>query len=238
MKQVGIRDDPNLGILIPVAIALGELCDSLVFVGGCAAGLLITAERAQRIRATKDVDVITEVTSVKDYHAVERQFESRGFQHDVSEGAPICRWIKDGILIDLMPSEKGVLGFHNRWYPLAIKSAERVSLPGGLEINLVAPPVFIASKIEAFKDRGNNDFLASHDLEDIISVIDGRDELIAEVNASDKALRQYIGEQFRGLLETPAFQDALPGYLPGDSASQARLPELMEKLRLLEKLNL
>ncbi|MEX2515618.1 MAG: hypothetical protein WD572_01725 [Gammaproteobacteria bacterium] len=235
MKQVGIRGDPNLEILVPVVMALDELCDSLVFVGGCAAGLLITTERAQRVRPTKDVDVIAEVTSIKDYHAVERLFETRGFQHDVSEDAPICRWIRDGILVDLMPSEKGVLDFHNRWYPLAIRSAERVRLPGGQEINLVSPPVFIASKIEAFKGRGNNDFLASHDLEDVISVIDGRDELITEVNTSDKALKQYIGEQLRGLLETPAFQDALPGYLPGDSASQARFPELIEKLRLLAK---
>lgn len=233
MKQVGIRDDPNLGILVPVVIALGELCDSLVFVGGCASGLLITAERAQRVRPTKDVDVITEVASVKDYHAVERLFERRGFQHDVSEDAPICRWIKDGILVDLMPSEEGVLGFHNRWYPLAVRSAERVRLPDGQEINLVTPPVFIASKIEAFKDRGNNDFLASHDLEDVISVIDGRDELPAEVKTSDESLKQYIGEQLRGLLETPAFQDALPGYLPGDAASQARLPEVIDKLRFL-----
>jgi len=236
VKQVGLSDDPNLGILIPVVNALGELCDSLVFVGGCAVGLLMTTERAQRVRPTKDVDVLAEVSSLKDYHAVERLFENRGFLHDVSEGTPLCRWVKDGIQVDLMPSEKGVMGFHNRWYPLAIKSAERVRLPDGHEINLVSPPVFIATKIEAFRDRGNNDYMASHDLEDVISVIDGRDELMAEVSTSDEALKQYLGEQFRGLLETRAFQEALPGYLSGDSASQARLPQIMEKLRLLAKI--
>ncbi len=109
-------------------------------------------------------------------------------------------------------------------------------LPDGHEINLVSPPVFIATKIEAFRDRGNNDYMASHDLEDVISVIDGRDELMAEVSTSDKALKQYLGEQFRGLLETRAFQEALPGYLSGDSASQARLSQIMEKLRLLAKI--
>jgi hypothetical protein len=109
---------------------------------------------------------------------VERQFEARGFQHDISREAPICRWVKDGVFVDLMPSEKGVLGFHNRWYPMAIKTAERVKLPGGEEINLVYPPVFIDTKLEAFRDRGNNDFLASHDLEDVISIVDGREDLI------------------------------------------------------------
>jgi predicted nucleotidyltransferase len=236
VKQVGLSDDPNLGILIPVVLALGDLCDSLVFVGGCAVGLLVTTERAQRVRPTKDVDVLAEVTSVKDYHALERLFETRGFEHDVSRDAPICRWLKDGIMVDLMPSEEGVLGFHNRWYPLAIRTADRVRLPDGHEINLVSPPVFMATKIEAFRGRGNNDFLASHDLEDVISVIDGRDELMAEVNAADKTLKQYLGDQLRGLLATRAFQDALPGYLSGDSATQARLPQLMEKLRSLAKI--
>jgi hypothetical protein len=50
VRKVGIKDDPNLAILIPVVIELGELCDSLVFVGGCATGLLITADWAHRVR--------------------------------------------------------------------------------------------------------------------------------------------------------------------------------------------
>lgn len=233
MRVVGNREDPNLAILLPVAAALEELCDSLVFVGGCTTGLLITTERARVVRATKDVDVIAQVASIANYHQIEKQFVSKGFQHDVSEDAPICRWVKEGLLIDLMPSEKGILGFHNRWYPLALKTAERVSLPNGTEINLISAPVFVATKLEAFKDRGNSDFLASHDLEDIISVIDGRDELLKEMEESDKDLRGYIAGQFKLLFSVPDFEYALSGHLPGDTASQARLPDLLSKLKLL-----
>jgi hypothetical protein len=44
-------------------------------------------------------------------------------------------------------------------------------------------------------------------------------------------LRGYLADRFRGLLAQPAFMDALPGHLPGDAASQERLPELLAKLR-------
>lgn len=236
MKEVGFRDDPNLAILIPIVEALGELCDSLVFVGGCATGLLLTAQRAQYIRVTKDVDVIAQVTSLADYHQTEKQITAKGFEHDLSPEAPICRWVLDGIMLDLMPSQKGLLGFHNRWYPLAVETAERVKLPGGLEISLVAAPVFIATKFEAFHGRGKNDYLSSHDLEDLISVIDGREELLIEFLQHDIELREYIATEVKLLLHSDDFQFALAGQLPADAASQARLPELMGRLRLLADL--
>ncbi|HEX19828.1 MAG TPA: hypothetical protein ENG78_03290 [Acidiferrobacteraceae bacterium] len=68
MKEVGRKDDHNLAILNPIIAALGELCESLVFVEGCATGLLLTAQRAQVTRATKDVDVVVEVASLAEYH--------------------------------------------------------------------------------------------------------------------------------------------------------------------------
>lgn len=44
--------------------------------------------------------------------------------------------------------------------------------------------MFIATKLEAFADRGGGDFLASHDLEDITTVTDGRPELTDEAAAA------------------------------------------------------
>lgn len=236
MKNSGVMDDPNLAILVPVADALGALRESLVFVGGCATGLLLTAQRAQTIRATNDVDVVAQVVTLADYHAMEKAVEARGFKHDISPDAPICRWLRNGVILDLMPSEPGILGFHNRWYPLAIRTATRVNLPGDVEIRLITAPVFIATKLVAFHGRGNNDYLASHDLEDVITVIDGREELLEEIRASDSELRKYIADELTNLLTDNEFQLALSGHLPGDVASQARLPELMRRLRAIAKL--
>jgi hypothetical protein len=204
-----------------------------VFVGGCATGLLVTAVRAHDIRATDDVDVVTIVATIGAYHQVEARLAGRGFKHDVSPDAPICRWVGSGITLDLMPSEPGVLSFHNRWYPLAVETARSVRLPSGRLICLITAPVFIATKLEAFHDRGGGDFLVSHDLEDIVTVIDGRPAVIDEVGTGPVNLRTYLREQFRLLTASEDFLDALAGHLPGDSASQARLPGLIRRIRAL-----
>ena len=233
MSEGGFMDDPNLDNLVQIAQALGDLCESLVFVGGCATGLLLTAQRAQAIRASQDVDVVVHALSIADYHAMERAVASHGFKHDVSPQAPICRWVWNGVMLDLMPSEPGILGFHNRWYPLAVKTARKARLPGGREISVITAPLFVATKFEAFYGRGKGDYLASHDLEDLITVIDGREELIVEIQNSDSELRHYIATEMNKLLEDDDFQLALPGHFPGDAASQARLPELLRRMRLI-----
>jgi predicted nucleotidyltransferase len=229
--------DPNRAILLRVAQALGNLRESLVFVGGCATGLLVTTIRAQVVRPTDDVDMVAKATTAREYHAVEKQLQAQGFAHDVSADAPICRWRYEGIMVDLMPSEEGVLSFHNIWYPLAVKTAHVVKLDDEISIRLIAAPVFIATKLEAFQGRGKGDFLMSHDLEDIITVIDGRASLIAEARALPPELCAYLARNFRALLAEPAFLDALTGHLPGDAASQARLPGLINKFNEIAQLD-
>src|SRR5574340_1717257 len=103
-------------------------------------------------------------------------------------------------------------------------------------IRLVAAPVFLATKLEAFSGRGRGDYLSSHDLGDFLAVIDGRDSLVDECRSSNAGLRAYLRERVAGLLATSAFIDALPGHLPGDAASQQRLPDLEDKLRALARL--
>ena len=98
-------DNPNLAILEIAAQALGDLTDSLVFVGGCATGLLVTRIRAYQIRPTEDVDVVAEVATITEYHSIEAKLASRGFKHDTSRDAPICRWIGAGVTLDVMPSQ-------------------------------------------------------------------------------------------------------------------------------------
>lgn len=101
---------------------------------------------------------------------------------------------------------------------------------------MIAAPVFLATKLEAFADRGQGDYLASHDLEDITTIVDGRPELVEETAAASPDVRRRLSTQFQSLLQTPAFMNALPGHLPGDPASQARLPLILERLRQLSTL--
>lgn len=230
--------NPNLEILELVAHALGPLCDEVVFVGGCATGLLLTQPRPDRIRVTEDVDIVAQALTLHDYHAVEERVRARGFSNDTRLDAPVCRWVYGPVTVDLMPTVKEILGFANRWYPLAVQTAQAVDLPSGQTIRLIAAPVFIGTKLEAFKDRGRNDggqldYLGSHDLEDIVTVLDRRPELVGECLASHEELRTYLAQSFNALLADEDFVTTLAGHLPADASSQRRLPRLRETLRAL-----
>ena len=111
----------------------------------------------------------------------------------------MCRWTIGAALVDIMPSEERVLGFGNRWYPEAIRSAELFSLPSGRTIKLITAPLFLATKLQAFGGRGHGDYQASHDLEDIVALVDGRPEIVHETAASTGALRDYLVTQIAAL---------------------------------------
>ena len=224
-------NDPNVTLLEVVAERLGDdLRSEMVFVGGAVAGLLITDPAMPAIRPTEDVDLVCQAVVLADYHRVEKSLRARGFVQDMRPQAPICRWQVGSVVVDVMPPLEEILGFANRWYPLALETAIGVALPSGRPIRLITAPVFLATKLEAFDGRGHGDFLFSHDLGDLLAVVDGRASLLEECRGSPNALQIYLGERFRTLLAQPAFMDAMPGHLPGDAASQERLPELLEKL--------
>lgn len=217
------------------------MCDEVVFVGGCATGLLLTQVRPDRIRITEDVDIIAQALTARDYHAIEDKVRARGFSNDMRPGAPICRWVYGAVTVDVMPTVQDILGFANRWYPLAVESARTVALASGVSIRLISAPAFIATKLEAFRDRGRNadgqpDYLGSHALEDIITVVDRRPELLAECAVAPEELRTYLAQAFRHLLADGDFNTALAGHLPGDASSQGRLQKLRGALRVLSTL--
>jgi hypothetical protein len=103
-----------------------------------------------------------------------------------------------------------------------------VMLGDGNPIRLVSAPVFIATKIEAFKGRGKSDYLASHDLEDIITVVDGRESLLNEIAESGGELRDYLKVEIARMLVVDDFLTSLPGQLPADRGSQARCRACLE----------
>ncbi len=223
--------DSNIEMLELVASGFGSLVNDVVFLGGCTAGFLVTDPAAPPPRETKDVDVIVEVLSYHDYYILSQQLKDRGFKEDTSDGAPMCRWIYDSLIVDVMPTKEGILGYTNKWYIEAMHTSEPVKLSNGVKISMIAAPCFLATKLEAFYGRGNGDYMASHDLEDLIAVLDGRVTIVDEVMQSSEVLRSYLAEEFMKLLNNDDFQDALPCQLPPDEASQARLTIILDRMK-------
>lgn len=223
--------DPNREMVIRMARQLGPLRNEFVLVGGSAAGLLVTEVAGAPVRVTRDVDMVVEVGSYASYSRLGERLRERGFAEDASEDAPMCRWRHKDLILDVMAVEEKVLGFGNRWYRAAVEQAQPVELTSGLHIGMITAPYFLGTKFEAFAARGKGDYSVSQDLEDIVVVVDGRDELVGEVATSAADLRNYIARWMNRLTTADDFEAALPGYLMPDEGSQARMGLVLERMK-------
>ncbi|MEW8200749.1 MAG: hypothetical protein AB2697_14555 [Candidatus Thiodiazotropha endolucinida] len=229
------EQNPNLKILTQAVERLGVLSDEMVFLGGCATGLLITDKAAPPLRVTKDVDTIVEASTLAAYQRFSEKLRKQGFREDFSDGAPLCRWLADDVILDVMPTDSRILGFGNRWYESALKYAEVTTLPSGRNIRMVTAPYFLSTKMEAFDGRGRGDYLLSHDIEDMIAVLDGRPEIVNEVQTADQELIENVRARFAQLLSDNRFIAALSGHMPGDQASQARVGLVIDRIEAIVK---
>lgn len=190
-----------------VAQSLGDdLLEKVVFVGGCTTALLVDdVVTLQHIRSTEDVDMIVDVLSKSEYQDLCQKLRQRGFKESVEDDV-ICRWRLGSMIVDIMPTDQEILGFSNIWYPEAVEFAKSYQLPSNRIIRVVSPTYFLATKIEAFAGRGNNDFLASQDIEDILSLIDGCSSLIADLHAANKKVKSAIAAAIQTFLNESDFE--------------------------------
>lgn len=229
--------DPNIELLVRVAEALGDLRERVTLVGGCATALLITDPAAAPVRATQDVDAIVTAASLAEYQRLGAALRERGFAQSIEGAEPPYRWTYAGLKLDLMPVDPGILGFSNRWYDAVRRGAAMVVIGDGdgVAVRVTDAPSFVATKLEAFLDRGAGDYLSSHDLEDVLSVVDGRPELVAELGKAPPALRDFVVQTFARLLADDGFEDALPG-LVVDGSPATRTPMVLNRLRAIAAL--
>lgn len=217
-------------MLEAVARALGEdLLDQVVFVGGCTTGLLLTDNVVlNQVRHTDDVDLVVQVLGKAQYYSLQKRLSEKGFKPD-PEG-PICAMRFNDLRVDLMPDNSEILGFSNRWYPESIATASEYVLTEELSIRILRPDLFVATKLEAWKGRGGNDVLGSRDLEDLLTLIDGRPEITAEVNASSMELKDYISREVCKLTSHPQFDYAIQSNCQGGAQRLAAMRDRINRL--------
>jgi predicted nucleotidyltransferase len=215
-----------------VALAFAELKDEIMLVGGVAGALLITDPAAPPPRPTADVDVVLDVVTYAAYVKLTRRLRELGFSEDTSPGAPTCRWVIHSIRVDVMSTGPHP-GPSNRWYGEALAHAEPFAVSPRASIRLISAPHFLATKLEAFGDGRRGDLFSSHDIEDVVAVVDGRKTVVEEVRRAPASVADYLRETFTQLLAERDFADAVAGHLPPDDASQSRLPLVLERLRAM-----
>ena len=221
----------SIELLERAVVGLGPLAAEVMFVGGATVSLWITDPAAPPPRPTKDVDVVVGIFTRADLHAFEERLRATGLREDRESGV-ICRWRAgsgglDDLILDVMPAEATLMGFANRWQVAALPHALEKRLPSGTTLQVIAPPFLLATKIEAFRGRGHGDHLVSRDLEDVVTLVDGRAEIVDDARRAPEDVREFLAAEVGALLNDDGFRRALPGFLRPDAASQARLAEVV-----------
>lgn len=199
--------------------ALGELSNKVIFVGGATVSLY--ADRPfNEVRPTDDIDIIIELLDYKGYAAIEDQLRAKGFVNDIASGV-ICRYIVQGIIVDVMPTSKNALGFANKWYPDGAKNAILLKLDENCIINIFSSVYFIAAKLEAFKNRGENDGRFSKDFEDIVYLLNNRNLIWEELEEAPENIRAYLKDEFKALLDILYIDEWVSAHL--DYSEQKRV---------------
>ncbi len=211
----------NILMLQTVANGLGELRDEMVFVGGAVAELYADNPAASEIRPTIDVDCVIEIRSRLQFASMEENLRAKGFKNDISEGAPICRWIYKDIKVDVMPTDSSILGFSNRWFEEGADIKISKQLPDGTVVFVFPPEYYLASKFEAHKERGGNDLRQSHDFEDIIYILDNCPDILHNINASNPSVKMYIKKECQNLLENPNITEGIETALSYGSGEES-----------------
>ncbi len=224
------RHNLHKEMILKVAEALGPaLCQEMAFVGGSTTGLLLTDDFAkEQVRYTDDVDLIVSVVGYAGWAQLQERLRQYGFT-DSMEDTVICRMRLGELQVDFMPDDD-TLGFSNQWYQQALTTAENYQLSDSVQIRLVTPAYFVATKLEAYKGRGNDDPLASRDMEDLLNIIDGREVLVNELSEADPLLTEFIGAEFTQLLSNDLFEYAVQSQANSDAAREAVLFKRIEAI--------
>ncbi len=161
-------------MLQQVAHALGPLLDEVVFVGGTMPALLVTDPAAPPLRPTEDVDILVDSRSHVRHAVFEAKLRKRGFQ---IMSPPACRYGIGDVLVDVLTTSPEAMGFSEQWYAEAFATAGRTILPDGTVIRTIRAPLFLATKLNAWRDRGKGDYYDPPDLEDVLAVLDEGDQV-------------------------------------------------------------
>lgn len=214
-----MSDKSNLLRIKIVNDVLEELRNNVVYVGGATVAMY-KDRPASDARITDDVDIVIELATYSGYAAIEEKLWQKGFANDITSQV-ICRYKINGIIVDIMPTEENVLGFKNRWYSEGFKNSIEYSISDSETVKIFKPEYFLASKLDAFNDRGNNDGRLSSDFEDIIYILNNRTTIWEEMeNASDN-VKNYLREEFSILLENDYFDEWVSAHL--DYTEQRRV---------------
>lgn len=218
----------NIAVVAEIAAALKDFKNNIIFIGGAVVSLYADDPAADEIRPTKDVDLTIDILNLIHWAEVQEKLGDLGFHPDPF-GHAICSYKYRDIPVDIMSMTDGPLGPANPWYKIGYEDLWRVKAKDQ-EIQILSAPCYLATKFEAFNNRGK-DYRTSHDIEDIIYILDNRTSIVDEVLQSDARIRRFITEQLEQISQLGVEEVLMAHVHP--LMLEERMPMVMEKINAL-----
>jgi len=216
----------NIAVVAEIAEALQEIKQNMVFVGGAVVSLYTDDPAADELRPTEDVDITLNIMNFAQWAKVQERLGQLGFYPDPF-GRAICSYKYKDIPVDIMSSEDGLMGPANRWYKVGFENLWTAKAKDQ-EIKILSAPCYLATKFEAFNDRGK-DYRTSHDMEDIIYVLDNRINIVLEIEMDDSRVVFFIKEQLKAIVQRGMLQEVLMAHIH-PLMLEERMPIVEEKI--------
>jgi hypothetical protein len=200
----------NIGVVEEVAIALQELKDQMVFVGGAVVSLYADDPVADEIRPTSDIDMTIKLLNFSSWTQMQNRLAKLKIYPDPF-GHSMCSYKYKDIPLDIIPADDSHIGQSNRWYKYGFEDVWKVQV-NTMEIQILPSPCYLASKFDAYNDRGG-DYRTSHDFEDIIYVIDNRLNICEEIAQAHKDVLDYLKTEFSKVVNDDFLEDILLAHI-------------------------
>lgn len=201
----------NLEVIRKIAVALGAMNEQVVYVGGATVSLYINDPAADDVRPTKDLDISLAIASLGELEVIRKQLIRKGFKQ-LPEDDIICRFRYEDIKVDVMSTKAVGWAPANPWFASGFAQKEIIEIEDQ-KIQILPLPYFLASKFSAFNDRGAIDPRTSHDLEDIVYVLDNRMDIVEKLAKVPDDVRSYLADQLQRILDNRVMQEAILGNL-------------------------
>lgn len=201
----------NRQVTKKIALALGELNEQVVYVGGAVVSLYVDDPSADDVRPTKDLDLTMKIASLSELENIRQVLIEKGFVQSAMD-AVVCRFRYDDVLVDVMATVPIGWAPGNRWFERGLDQAIFKALDD-VSIRILPLPYFLATKFDAFFDRGVNDLWASHDYEDIVYLFNHVTDISEQILNSDQTVKQYLGECAARILDNRSYREAIIGNL-------------------------
>jgi hypothetical protein len=215
----------NESIIKKVADALGQLNERVVYVGGSVVSLYADNSAADDVRPTKDVDIFLEIVSYGKLVKLQEELAAKGF-YPAKDEEIMCRFSYDDILLDIMSTTDVGWAQADKWFEPGMKNLEQIQI-GETTINVLHISYFLATKFNAFHDR-KVDARTSRHFEDIVYVLNNRNNLIEEIINSPEDVKNYLVQEFQEILKAE-YKEAVLGHLYYESQVE-RYDIIKEKL--------